>query len=220
MNNNGDLENVVDDVPSVVEEIDEPEMVEETRILKLNSLDKEKYADKEVECLIVEDMPTFVAEYMDELDKQGKGLETAQKTVKVIARQGVVGEQVDTRPRVERDGKIYVIGETKGTVKIEGSMIVTNPDGEEYIVKPDAFAKKYVATNEPGVYMPVSSPVKYFITDKDISFTAPWGETMYATKGASIIVSSPTDIYAVTNEAFKKTYSQVRQNNSEKEFSK
>ena len=47
MNNNGDLENVVDDVPSVVEEIDEPEMVEETRILKLNSLDKERYADKE-----------------------------------------------------------------------------------------------------------------------------------------------------------------------------
>lgn len=216
INNNLDE---MDDVPSVVEEIEEPEMVEETRILKLNSLDKDAYADKEVECLVIEDMTMFVAKYMDELNKQGKGLETAQKTVKVIARQGVVGEQVDTRPRVERDGKIYVIGETKGTVKVEGSMIVTNPDGEEYIVKPDAFAKKYIATNEPGVYMPVSSPVKYFITDKDISFTAPWGETMYATKGASIIVSSPTDVYAVTNEAFKKTYKQIRQNNSEKEFS-
>lgn len=211
MNNiNNNLENEMDDVPC---------MVEETRTLKLNSLDKDAYADKEVECLVIEDMPMFVATYINELEKQGKGLETAQKAVKVIARQGVVGEQVDTRPRVERDGKIYVIGETKCTVKVEGSIIVTNPDGEEYIVKPDAFAKKYTATNEPGVYMPVAQPVKYFTTDKDISFTAPWGETMFATKGASIIVSSPTDIYAVTNEAFKKTYTPIKQQNKENDMS-
>lgn len=190
-----------------------------TRILKLNSLNKDEYPDIFVDCLVIDDLPLSVAKYMDKLDSQGEGLNIAQKTVKVKARKGVVGEQVDTRPRVERDGKIYVIGETKGTVKVEGSMIVTNPDGEEYIIKPDVFNQKYIATSEVGVYMPVSKPVQYLIIDKDISFTAPWGETMYATKGSSIIVASFTDIYAVTNEAFKKTYSQVRQNNSEKEFS-
>ncbi len=97
-------------------------------------------------------------------------------------------------------------------------MIVTNHDGEEYIVKPDVFNQKYIATSEVGVYMPVSKPVLYLIIDKDISFTVPWGEIMYETKGSAIIIASFTVIYAVTNETFKKTYSQVRQNNSEKEF--
>ena len=132
-----------------------------TRILKLNSLNKEEYPDIYVNCAVVDNLPLSVAKFMDKLDSQGEGLNIAQKTVKVKARKGVIGEQVDTRPRVERDGKIYVIGETKGTVKVEGSMVVTNPDGEEYIVKPDVFNQKYTATSEDGVYIPVSKPVQY-----------------------------------------------------------
>ena len=66
-------------------------------------------------------------------------MKVLKKTARVSARLGKIGEEVDTRPRVRRDGKVYVIGETKGKVKVEGSMIVQNPDGEEYIVKPDKF---------------------------------------------------------------------------------
>lgn len=184
-------------------------MEKKVEILTLKSLNEKEYLDKDVECLFIDDMPNFVNEYVEELTRHGIELQQAQKTVKVKARLGVVGEQVDTRPRVERDGKIYTIGETKGTVKVEGSMIVTNPDGEEYIVKPDVFDKKYSATKEEGVYIPKTQPVQYFITDVDVAFTAPWGEKMFATKGSAIIVASPTDVYAVTNEAFNKTYTPI-----------
>ncbi len=124
----------------------------------------------------------------------------------VTAREGKLGEEVDTRPRVERDGKIYVIGETKSKVKIEGSMIVKNPDGEEYIVKPDAFEKKYKATSTKGVYEPIAEPIKYVVLKYDIAFKAPWGEDMYGVKGAVLNVSNIDDVYAIQNEAFNKTY--------------
>ena len=49
----------------------------------------------------------------------------------VKATKGVVGQQVDTRPHCMRDGKVYAFDETQNSVKVEGSMIVHNPDGEK-----------------------------------------------------------------------------------------
>ena len=95
----------------------------EKKKLTLTSLNKEEYSDKEVECVVVKDMKAYV-QYLLE---NGAKVKYAQKTASVSARVGVVGEEVDTRPRVERDGQVYVIGETKGKVKVEGSMIVKNP---------------------------------------------------------------------------------------------
>ena len=88
-------------------------------------------------------------------------------------------------------------------------MIVKNPDGEEYIVKPDKFASKYRATSEKGVYKPTDGPIKYVEIDQDIAFTAPWGEEMYGVKGAVLNISSLDDVYAIQNEAFSKTYTDV-----------
>ena len=177
----------------------------EKKKLILTSLNKEEYPDKEVECVVVKDMKAYV-QYLLE---NGAKIRYAQKTASVSARVGVVGEEVDTRPRVERDGHVYVIGETKGKVKVEGSMIVKNPDGEEYIVKPDKFASKYRATSEKGVYKPTDGPIKYVEIDQDIAFTAPWGEEMYGVKGAVLNISSLDDVYAIQNEAFSKTYTDV-----------
>ena len=103
---------------------------------------------------------------------------------------------------------MYVIGETTGEVKVEGSMIVKNPDGEEYIVKPDKFASKYRATSEKGVYKPTDGPIKYVKIDQDIAFTASWGE-MYGAEGAVLNISSLDDVYVIQNEAFSKTYTDV-----------
>ena len=177
----------------------------EKKKLTLTSLNKEEYPDKEVECVVVKDMKAYVQRLLVE---KGAEVRRAQKTASVSARVGVVGEEVDTRPRVERDGQVYVIGETKGKVKVEGSMIVKNPDGEEYIVKPDEFASKYRATSEKGVYKPTNGPIKYVEIDQDIAFTAPWGEEMYGVKGAVLNISSD-GVYAIQNEAFSKTYTDV-----------
>lgn len=180
----------------------------EKKTLVLSSLNKEEYPDKEVDCKVVDDMKDYASKLVQEAIANG-GVRVAKKTVKVKARLGKIGEEVDTRPRVERDGKVYVIGETKGKVKVEGSMIVVNPDGEEYIVKPEAFAKKYEATAEEGVYLPVAAPISYVILLEDIAFKAPWGEDMYGCKGAALNVSSLDDVYAIQNEAFAKTYTEI-----------
>ena len=183
----------------------------ETKKLKLSSLNPAEYPDVEVECQVVDDMKAFTKAYLKKLDRMGETPKKAKKTAFVVARQGIVGEEVDTRPRVERDGKIYVIGETKGKVKVEGSMIVKNPDGEEYIVKPEAFAKKYKATKEKGVYQPVAEPIEYITLKHDIAFKAPWGEDMFGLKGAVLNISNLDDVYAIQNEAFNKTYSPSRE---------
>lgn len=184
----------------------------ETKKLKLISLNKEEYPDIEIDCQVIDNMKEFAQYYIEQLTNMGEYPKKAQKTAKVTARPGVIGEKVDTRPRVERDGKIYVIGETKGEVKVEGSMVVTNPDGEQYIVKPEAFAKKYKETKQEGVYEPIAEPIKFIILRHDIAFKAPWGEDMFGVKGAALNISSLDDIYAIQNEAFKKTYTEQLEN--------
>lgn len=181
----------------------------ETKKLKLTSLNPKQYPDLEIEARVVKDMKDYVGRFLKHQEKRNVYPAIAQKTALVNARLGVLGEEVDTRPRVEKDGKIYVIGETKGFVKVEGSMVVMNPDGEEYIVKPEAFEKKYKTTNSEGVYEPIAEPIKYIKTTENIVFDAPWGGDMYAVKGAALNISSMDDIYAIQNEAFEKTYTQV-----------
>ena len=177
-----------------------------TKKLKLTSLDPSKYPDIEIECHVVEDMKGYAEKLIASQKELGITPKKARKTSLVTARIGLVGEEVDTRPRVERDGKVYAMGETKGVVKVAGSMIVKNPDGEEYIVKPEAFSKKYIETENPGVYKPIAEPITYVTLPHDIAFKAPWGEDMYGVKGGVINVSNLDDIYAIQNEAFKKTY--------------
>lgn len=186
-----------------------------TKTLKLSSLNSQEYPDIDIECQVVEDMKKFADNYIKEAEKLGEYPKNAQKTALVTAREGKVGEEVDTRPRVERDGKIYVIGETKGKVKFEGSMIVKNPDGEEYIVKPETFAKKYKASDKEGFYEPIAEPIKYIILNQDIVFKAPWGEDMYGVKGAALNITNLDDIYAIQNEAFNRTYTPFKEQDTE-----
>ena len=176
--------------------------------LKLFSLNKEEYPDTEVDCIVVEDMPTFMKEYVESKVELGVLPKVAQKTALISARVGHVGEVVDTRVRISKNGKMYVIGETLNKVTVEDSMIVKNPDGEEYILKPEKFASRYEKT-ENGLYRPLSDPIKYIIMDKDIAFMAPWGEQMFAVSGAAINISSENEIYAIQNEAFKSTYMNI-----------
>lgn len=118
----------------------------ETKKLTLFSLNESEYPSLEIECKFVNELKELVLNYV--LNKKANPVNVAKKIAPVTARLGTIGEKIDTRPRVERDGKIYVIGETMETVKIEGSMIVCNPDGEEYIIKPDAFVQRYAKTKK------------------------------------------------------------------------
>jgi len=180
----------------------------EQKKVTLTSANPEKYPDIDIICGVIDDMEKFTKEYVEYSKSIGEGPQKVRKTAQVSAREAKVGEVVDTRPRVERDGNIYYLGETKGVVKVPGSFIVTNPDGEEYIVKPDAFGKKYAPTDTPGIYKPIAEPAEVIKLHHDIIFKASWGEEMVGLKGGVLNISNKKDVYAIQKPAFDKTYSE------------
>lgn len=140
----------------------------------------------------------------------------ATKTREVKARGVVLGENVVTMPLATIDGKVCGLSETQQIVTEEhvarGDMVVTNPDGETYIVKGPKFQKLYAQTGE-GVYKP-QGEAKIFVTaTQDICFMTSWGEMQFSPKGSKLCISDLSDIYSVTDIAFGATY-------EEKELSK
>jgi hypothetical protein len=130
------------------------------------------------------------------------------KSVLVRARVATAGET--TRTMV--DGG--TVEQTSNTAE-EGDFIVTNPRGEEYIVRKDNFEARYEPTQDPSLFRAkgqiraLTNPLDY-----DIKFTAPWGEEMAGYSDAVIaavydpahpgIVSD--DRYVITRDDFRLTY--------------
>lgn len=127
------------------------------------------------------------------------------KFARIIARQGKVGEEIVT---IMKNGNL----ETKNVVKIdektgEPGWIVTNPDGEQYIVEDSNFKKKYeIDPENPEQYKPKGGPVLSAKIDEDIEFLAPWGESMRIYAGGSAIISGKNDIYGIQKDEFNNTY--------------
>lgn len=142
---------------------------------------------------------------------------TAQKTAVVSARAPQLGEEVDTNPRCVIDGKTYTFSETKRVITekdIElNSVLVKNPDGEEYVLKGEKFVRTYDEVE--GGYQPVDMPRKFVTITKNISFKAPWGEKMFAPKGSKLCIQNldSRDVYSVTNSAFDSTYQEIENEN-------
>lgn len=140
----------------------------------------------------------------------------AKKNAVVSAKPAVLGEEVDTNPRCEINGKVYTFSETKRVIAQKdldnNSVLVQNPDGEVYVVKGEKFAKTYEAC-EVG-YRAVDSEKKFVTVTENICFKAPWGEMIYSPKGSKLCVEylDSRDIYSVTNSAFNATYAEVEMN--------
>ena len=129
----------------------------------------------------------------------------AQKNVPVHAVQAKEDTEVVTRPRIEVDGKLYYIVETKN-VAHAGDWVVTNPDGEMYVITGSKFPSKYEAA-ENGMYIPTEGPKTFQQTNENICFVASWGETQFVPAGSYVCTSyGPGEEYGVTNFAFDKTY--------------
>ncbi len=178
----------------------------ETVTKTIYSANAEEYPNLDVECKVVEDMEAYANGLIEDMKQNGQKPGKARKTAIVDARAGVLGEEVDTRVRVSVDDKLYFLSETKNIVKNGNSMIVTNPDGEQYIVKGEKFGTKYEKTENEGKYRPLGGDIDYIIAPENIVFQASWGEEMTALKGAALNVSDLKDIYAIQNTAFESTY--------------
>lgn len=143
-----------------------------------------------------------IAEYVKEGIISGRlTVDEVAKFARIRARQGNVGEVVDTI--LDNTTNIVRLDEKTG----EPGWIVTNPGGEEYIVDDSAFKKKYeIDPDNPSQYKPKGGPVLSTPLNENIEFVAPWGENMQVPAGGSLILNGPTDIYGVHPEAMKATY--------------
>ena len=172
------------------------------RKITLYSLDVKSYPNIEVEVEVIEDSAKNIARMSD-----GQPF-FAIKSAVVQARPAKAGEIVDTRPRVEFDGRQYTLSETLKTVTPEqeraGAMIVTNPDGEEYLIRTaEKFESKYEKT--PEGYVAIDN-AKLFVRSNGNYAVPCWGSEQVVLKGSYFCVQDKSDIYGITNMAFNSTY--------------
>jgi hypothetical protein len=122
---------------------------------------------------------------------------TAQKVARVRARPAQAGERVAT---IMKDGHV----ETENVAKA-GDVVVTNPSGEQYLVAEVTFAKRYQPTETKGEFAPKAAPVKALVTNENVEFEAPWGETMRI-KAGGVLLSENGEVRGVQAEEFAETY--------------
>ena len=156
-----------------------------------------------------------IAEYVREGIKSGRlTVDEVAKFARIHARQGTLGEKKITKMS---NGLV----ETKNTVVAdkktgEPGWVVTNPDGEEYIVPDSTFKKKYeIDPENPEQYKPKGGPVLSATINEHIEFNAPWGEAMKIEAGGSLILNGPEDIYGIQKAEFENTYASTGKDKAE-----
>lgn len=183
----------------------------------LYSVDPKKYADIEVE---FEEFSSPV----EILEKATEGpVIYAKKTVPVKARYAKIGEVVDTRPRVIYDGKTYTFSEVTRVVESEtnkdGSrmVIITNPDGEEYLQPETKTRAKYEVgelSYEPTCAIPKGNVVGFKKINTN-AYVNVWGDPWFVTEGG-YVSADKEDCYPITNAAFEKTYAPIQEHSKDK----
>ncbi len=107
-----------------------------------------------------------------------------------------------------------------GTLETEryaepGDMVVTNPGGEEYVIKHDHFPDQYTETDVPGYYRSTDG-IRAILnpTGTPISIVAPWGSPQSGDSdcivGMTVSLANPdqpTDVrYIIGADEFAETY--------------
>lgn len=165
-----------------------------------------------MEKISLDKTPTELDLSTDEWTERLGGAPVFAKKGKVQARQVSEREEVHT---TLADG-------TEETVNVAepGDVVVTNPGGEKYVLKPDNFDKRYEATDEEGVFRAkgmaraIQNP-----TGTDIEIMAPWGEPQYGGPDCMVAtVFDPdqpdvigSDRYIIGGEEFQATYAPIEE---------
>ncbi|MEK7602230.1 MAG: PGDYG domain-containing protein [Patescibacteria group bacterium] len=157
--------------------------------------------------------PERKPELFEKIDRKAPALMGAlasapvfKKHGQVHARRAVVGESIIT---TLESG----IKETENTAQ-EGDWIITNPDGEEYIISENKFNSRYEPTNEDGLYEAKGS-CRAIVNPfgKPIEIMASWGSPQ--TGGSDCMIADTCDDdgsnmngepYIIDADAFAKTY--------------
>ena len=146
----------------------------------------------------ISDMKKYVQALLDD----GQKPKYYVKIACVKAREGVQGENIVTR--LKNGHK-----ETENFNVEKGAMVLTNPNGEQYVVKADIFKEKYeIDPNNPMQYRPKGGVQQFIRLEENLDFKASWGEYMYMKKGDFLNITDwkNGNIYGVAQEEFYSTY--------------
>ena len=132
----------------------------------------------------------------DQLFKKAKYYD---KYAIVKARKATAGEVIQTTLKTSEGDTLE---ETNNTAK-DGDFIITNPGGEQYIIKEKQFKESYDAL--PNGSFQAKGRVKAIVTDENVQFIAPWGEKMKILAGGYLI-EKEDERYGIDAKAFYQTY--------------
>lgn len=153
----------------------------------------------------------------------------AEKTSRIIARQGNVGETVvswssDSQGRevqekvaqVQLDSKTNQPGWIVSKVDAEGNLITdNNGHTNEWIIEDSKFKTKYeIDPSNPGLYKPKGGPQLFVQINENISLNQ-WGSEMQIAAGGYINITDVNDMYGISQRDFEDTYSFVDELSSE-----
>ena len=143
----------------------------------------------------------------------------AVKYTRIIARPGVLGEEVVTwsvdaegKPIVEKTDHVKADEETKETGWVvckadeNGNAIVdANGHTNVWIISAKKFHQKYEKTDVEGLYKPVGGP-QLFVELPINAIIFQWGSEMKIAAGGYINVTNLDDIYGISKRDFEDTY--------------
>jgi hypothetical protein len=90
-----------------------------------------------------------------------------------------------------------------------GDYVLTGPKGEEYTVDPKTVESKYTVNkigDNKAILTTKPVTIDYSIADKDMTFTASWGEDMIANPGDALVYEDGKLSYRIEKDIFEKTY--------------
>ena len=141
----------------------------------------------------------------------------AVKFARVLARRGVVGEEVISYSQngiVEKVATVSEDPETKQTGWVltkldENGEVLVDEFGHknEWIVDASTFARKYDLdeTKDGGVYKPKGGPQIFVPIVMDVILEQ-WGSEMKIEAGGWLNITNPDDIYGISQRDFEDTY--------------
>lgn len=142
-----------------------------------------------------------IKEYVNGLFEDGILSYYYKKFGRIDAKQGTIGQTIITK-----EGNLNKVkADEKGNL----DWIVTNPNGEKFIVPHKTFVSRYeTKVGLDGKHAPISKIIRAVRILENISFTASWGKQMNIKAGGFLDITNFNDIYGIQEKDFFETYAQ------------
>lgn len=120
-----------------------------------------------------------------------------------------IKKQIERKYTIPIEDRLVVTAKdnTQRLAKAYEDVIITEDDGSQYSMSRSTFNKKYDIINT-DTCMSKMNEIDFVLntTDKNIVFTASWGESITAYPGAAIVLENGTFGYAIQEKEFAETY--------------